>query len=218
MGRPLASVAPGSRVRLLAAATHEFAANGLAGASVDRIARRARLTKAMVYYHFRNKEALYRETIRANFEAVAARVAASRTAAQPPPRQLAAFVQGFVEEALRRREFPRMVMREMTESGRHLDARTARAWLSVPEAFFQILQEGVSSGDFRQVHPLVAFLTVIGPVVLLLASRPARARVGRLTGRAFPDLTPEDLVAQALGVALAALAPSPASTRRRRHS
>jgi AcrR family transcriptional regulator len=205
MARPLASVAPGSRARLLAAATQEFAANGLAGASVDRIARRARLNKAMVYYHFQNKTALYRETIRANFEAVGARVERARLAELPPPEKLAAFIEGFVGEALDRPEFPRMVMREMTESGRHLDLRTARAWLAVPEAFFEILREGVARGVFRNVHPLVAFLTIIGPTVLLLASGPARARVGRLTGRSLPDLEPTELIAQVLGVAVATL-------------
>ena len=41
-----------SRQRLLTAAAAEFAARGFAGASVDRIARAARVNKAMIYYHF----------------------------------------------------------------------------------------------------------------------------------------------------------------------
>src|SRR3954469_18504552 len=69
-----------SRHRLLTAAASEFAARGFAGANVDRIARAARVNKAMIYYHFASKAALYREILRDMFEAVAVRVdQASRT-------------------------------------------------------------------------------------------------------------------------------------------
>ena len=52
MGRP-AKVSP---ERILVAAAAEFASRGYAGARVDRIARRARVNKAMLYYHFSNKD------------------------------------------------------------------------------------------------------------------------------------------------------------------
>src|SRR5262245_35096260 len=51
--------------RILAAAAREFAARGYAGARVDRIARRARVNKAMLYYHFGSKQQLYRALLRA---------------------------------------------------------------------------------------------------------------------------------------------------------
>jgi AcrR family transcriptional regulator len=48
-----------SRARILDAATAEFAAFGLAGARVDRIAIAADANKRMLYYYFGNKEALF---------------------------------------------------------------------------------------------------------------------------------------------------------------
>ena len=44
--------APDTRARILAAACVEFGAHGFAATTVDRIARRARVNKAMIYYHF----------------------------------------------------------------------------------------------------------------------------------------------------------------------
>ena len=73
-----------SRGRLLAAAAQEFAARGYEGAKVDRIAARARLNKAMLYYHFHNKAALYREILRDVFGAAAAAVEAVREAGGAP--------------------------------------------------------------------------------------------------------------------------------------
>jgi AcrR family transcriptional regulator len=45
--------------RVLAAALDEFAAHGVAGARVDRIARAAKTSKERVYAYFRSKEDLY---------------------------------------------------------------------------------------------------------------------------------------------------------------
>src|SRR6266478_2950428 len=52
-----------TRERILAAALKEFSAQGFAGARVDRIARRARINKRMLYHYFGNKEHLFREIL-----------------------------------------------------------------------------------------------------------------------------------------------------------
>jgi AcrR family transcriptional regulator len=206
MPRPRASDRPDSRARLLAAAVDEFAAHGLAGASLDRVARRARLNKAMVYYHFASKDALYRETLRITFAAIGDRVAAIASSPAPPEARLRAFVAAFVEEAARRPAFPRMIMRELVESGRHLNVEIARTWFGIPAAFFRILHDGADRGTLRRMHPLLAFLTVIGPVVLTLASAPARARVASLLGSGLPDVGDAELAATVQATALAVLA------------
>src|ERR1035438_1635666 len=48
-----------TRRRLLAAATGEFAAFGIAGARIDRIAAAAACNKAMIYAYFGNKDQLF---------------------------------------------------------------------------------------------------------------------------------------------------------------
>src|SRR6266536_745064 len=53
-----------TRERSLAAALREFASKGFAGARVDRIARRARINKRMLYHYFGNKDDLFREILR----------------------------------------------------------------------------------------------------------------------------------------------------------
>jgi TetR/AcrR family transcriptional regulator len=48
-----------TRRRILAAATAEFAGKGLAGARIEEIANRARVSKRMLYHYFGNKDALW---------------------------------------------------------------------------------------------------------------------------------------------------------------
>ena len=48
-----------TRASILAAATREFAENGIGGARVDSIAERAGINKRMLYHYFGDKEQLY---------------------------------------------------------------------------------------------------------------------------------------------------------------
>ena len=71
--RSQAERADQTRARILEAATREFSANGLAGARTEAIAEAAGVNKALIYYYFQGKEALYAAAI----ESVAARMAAT---------------------------------------------------------------------------------------------------------------------------------------------
>jgi AcrR family transcriptional regulator len=52
-----------TRARLLAAARDEFAAFGIGGARVDRIAEKAGVNKERIYGHFGNKESLFKTVV-----------------------------------------------------------------------------------------------------------------------------------------------------------
>ncbi|MCO5994515.1 TetR family transcriptional regulator [Actinoallomurus rhizosphaericola] len=62
--------AEATRRRLLAAATADFAAHGIAGARVDRIAAEAGVNKALLYSHFGDKLGLFDAVFRMNADAV----------------------------------------------------------------------------------------------------------------------------------------------------
>src|SRR5947207_3720000 len=123
MGRPKSSVLV-SRQRVFAAAAREFAARGYAGASVDRIARAARLNKAMIYYHFSSKAALYREILRDMFGAVRVRVAAVAASDAAPEDKIRAYIAAIAREAEARPHFPPIWLREIAEGAEHVDAVT----------------------------------------------------------------------------------------------
>jgi TetR/AcrR family transcriptional regulator len=56
-----------TRAKILAAARDEFAAHGLAGARIEAIARRAGLSKQLLYHYFPSKEALFQEILEHKF-------------------------------------------------------------------------------------------------------------------------------------------------------
>ena len=171
--------ASATRTRILAAAATEFAARGFAGAGVERIARQARVNKAMIYYHFKSKAALYREVLRDMFRATGDRVRA--IAAEPGPAQhkLEAFVAAVAGEAERRPHFPPIMLRELAEKGRHLDSETLRLLAIVPQSFTSILKGVAKPGSLGATEPILSYFTLMGPMMLYLSSGPVRNAMAR---------------------------------------
>jgi len=182
MARP-ARVSPD---RILAAAAVEFAARGYAGARVDRIARRARVNKAMLYYHFGSKQALYRTLLRQLFsEAAAALQAIAATAAAPADkieRVIATIAALMTEHAF----LPSIMLREVAEGGAHLDAETLAALAAVPAAVARIVHEGAQRKELRPMHPMAVYFTMFGPLIMFLGGTPIRKA---LSARQLVDLS-----------------------------
>src|SRR5512135_3012381 len=63
-----------TRAAILKAAIREFAGEGVAGARTDAIARAARVNKALLYYYFKDKEALYGAALEEVFAELAHRL------------------------------------------------------------------------------------------------------------------------------------------------
>ncbi len=196
---------PGSRARLLTAAATEFAARGFAGGSVDRIARTARVNKAMIYYHFRSKAGLYREILRDMFAAVAARVTETGRSGADPADKIRDFVEAIATEAEARPHFPPIWFREIADGGRHLDAETTSHITGIVKTLGAIVAEGVASKRFTPINPLHLHAGIIGPLLLYFASGEVRQRLARHGMKGANRLERRDVVAHVQRVALASL-------------
>jgi AcrR family transcriptional regulator len=194
-----------SRDRLLAAAAAEFAARGFDGAKVDRIAARARVNKAMLYYHFKNKADLYRAILRDLFQSIATAVADSRAQGGPPPEQLRRYIRAVAAEAARRPHVPAIWLREMAEGGRHIDASVISHLTSVLGVLANIVRDGHEEGLFAEVHPFILQISIVAPLLLFSASAPIRERFAHVFPPAMASATREDVVAHIEASALATL-------------
>jgi len=164
--------------RILAAAAAEFSERGYAGARVDRIARRARVNKAMLYYHFGSKQGLYRTLLRQIFGAIAAQLQAIAVVETlDSPRKLDAAVAALAAHIEAHRYFPSIMLREVADGGIHLDPETLAALAAVPKAFAAILRPGIAAGTFRDMHPVAAYFTTIAPILMFVASSPVRKQL-----------------------------------------
>ena len=207
---------PDTRDAVFQAAATAFSARGFDGVGVDDIAARAGVNKAMIYYHFTDKLALYREVVRDMLRTVGGAVTAIADTALAPGTKLDRFIEQIVRLADRRPWFPTLMLREIAEGAPHLDLDTLNLLRTVFLGFGRILTEGQAAGLFRPVHPVLAYTSVMGPLMF----NAARERLASQPGRAhFPmlvDIPHADLVAHMQQAAQRILAASPSRPSRPR--
>ena len=175
------TVEAASKERLFQAAAGEFAARGFEAAGVDRIAAKAGVNKAMLYYHFGNKLDLYVEVLRDMFRSVGGRARAIADGPGAAGAKMDAWVVAIVEEASARPWFPPIMLRELASGIPRFDAETLGLMAGVFNAVRDIIVQGRRDGVFRDADPLLTHLTIM-PAVLAyfvretaIAARPAAA-------------------------------------------
>src|SRR5712692_10924754 len=127
---------PATVQRIVAAAESIFAERGLAGARTDEIAKAARVNKALLYYYFGSKANLHRFVLESLFSQLLVAVELAPAAGSLPRQQLLAYVNGYFDFVSSHPNYPRLVQREVMNSGKHL------AW--IVEHYFRPLYLHVS--------------------------------------------------------------------------
>jgi TetR/AcrR family transcriptional regulator len=193
MARPKGS-SPDTRKRILAAACDEFGAHGFAATTVDRIARRARVNKAMIYYHFPNKRALYTCIIRDVFTPITEQVRSAMAQDVPPDRKLDRLIETIVRSVDASAYFLPIFLREIADGGAHLGAEELALLAGLFAAVSGTVADGAKQGSFQPVHPALAHFTLIGPLVMFRATAPVRARIRSIRHVDIPDADTDTLV------------------------
>ena len=208
MARPRKGTNLDTRGRILKAAIDEFAARGYDAAGVDRIARRARVNKALIYYYFANKRGLYHEILHASLRDLTAPLRGVVDGPGDADDKLAAYVDTLVAHLHRHPHLPPIMLRELADGGRHLDVGTLRQMLTLPPLLFQLLGQGQDEGTFGPFDPLMLHFVLMGTSMLMASNVPIRRRIRKL-GLAQPPLEPEATTAMLQAVARRTLRKEP---------
>jgi len=198
---------PDTRAAIFQAASLAFSSRGFDGVGVDDIAAQARVNKAMIYYHFADKLALYRAVVGDMLGTLAATATEIAESDASPTEKLNRFIANFVRQANSRPWFPTMMLREIAEGAPHLDLDTFALMKGVFMAFGRILADGAAAGTFRPVHPILAYTSVVGPLLMNAARERMAAQPGRSDLPMFVEISHSDLIAHIQLTAHRMLAP-----------
>ena len=189
MPRPPKSARGDTRGRILKAAIDEFASHGYDAAGVDRIARRARVNKALIYYYFDNKRGLYHEILHDSLQGLVAPLRLVVDGPGDASAKLATYIDTLVGHLDRHPHLPPIMLRELADGGRHLDVETLRQMLTLPPLLFRLVDQGREEGLFASFDPLMLHFVLMGTAMLMASNVPIRRRVRQL-GLAQPPLDP----------------------------
>src|SRR5947207_4290910 len=103
------------RAAILDAALSVFAERGYHAASIDEIARKAEVSKALIYEHFASKQALWASLLDTQVAEIFRRLAAGAATSEPGEVRLRAGVDAFLAFVEERRGAWRMLFREAAD-------------------------------------------------------------------------------------------------------
>lgn len=154
-----------SRARILQAALAEFAEQGVAGARVDRIAERAGVNKALLYYYYQSKENLYRETLTNYLNEAVSAVRLRLDEARNLDQALSSAANHYKNIFINRPELPRLILRELADPQSTLVPAWAEQIRSsgIPDIIQGFMEAEREAGRLREIDPrqaLVSFITM----------------------------------------------------------
>ncbi len=161
-----------TRTAILQAAVREFAREGVAGARTDAIARAAKVNKALLYYYYRDKDALYGAALDHVFQErneFLMRVLAEDI---PPGQKILRYVGAFFDYLAEHPLHREMVQREMLARGSQMQ-RIVKLYLKpIYLELVKVLREGIASGIFRPVDPLQFLPSMVAVIVHYFGTAP----------------------------------------------
>src|SRR5712692_2615420 len=168
---------PATAQRIVAAAESIFAERGLAGARTDEIAKAARVNKALLYYYFGSKADLHRFVLESLFSQLLTAVEGAPAAGSLPRQELLAYVNGYFDFVSGHPNYPRLVQREVMESGRHLGWIVEHYFRPLHHRLSRAIEAGIAAGEFRRVDAHHTVLTIIAMTVFYFAAAPVLSEI-----------------------------------------
>jgi len=165
-----------SRAAILAAATLEFSAEGLAGARTDAIAKAAGVNKALLYYYFHDKEGLYGAVLQHALGDLLQRITQILDSDRTASYRVLCYAATHFDFVASHPEYRRLMQFEMMRAG----AGNSPHFAKLVELFFRplmtkvisVLEEGIRSGEFRRVHAQHFLQSMISVIVFYFVALP----------------------------------------------
>lgn len=164
-GRNKKSDSEDTKRALMDAARREFAAGGLEGARVDRIAALAGANKQLVYHYFGSKDDLYSAVLQQAYQKIRDQERDLDLAGLPPLEAMRALVEFSFDYLDENREFVSLIADENTHQGWHVSESAAMEPINRPiiEMIRDTLERGVKEGVFREgLEPLQVYVSIAG--------------------------------------------------------
>ncbi|HVS73297.1 MAG TPA: TetR/AcrR family transcriptional regulator [Phycisphaerae bacterium] len=159
-----------TRAAILAAAEAEFAAEGLSGARTDAIARTAGVNKAMLYYHFESKQALYEAVIDDHFREFNRQAMAVLESDGPAGRVLMQYVAMHFDFISSRHRYASLYQHLMMGGGGFMEKIVRRYFAPRAQAVDRLLARGQRTGQFRRTHRAHTSISIAALIVFYFSA------------------------------------------------
>ncbi len=155
-----------------------FRSKGYAAARMQEIADHCGVNKALLHYHFGNKEALFQAVLREAFQELIATVFRSLSSELPLREKIESTAQVYMDRVIADPYLPLFVLNEINRDPDFIRENITTAG-GPPEVFFRQVYEANVSGELFPVDPFDIIADLLGLSVIAILARPMLQSVSR---------------------------------------
>ena len=149
--------------RIIEEATRLFVASGYTSISMREIAEAVGVSKAGLYYHFKDKEALFLAILTANLDHLGSLIQTARQQGATSREQVSGMLHSIFDQAPNQRAIIRLANQEMAHLSLESRAEFGRAYQSkFIHPVEEILRGGVERGELKPVNVQLATWILLG--------------------------------------------------------
>jgi TetR/AcrR family transcriptional regulator len=156
-----------------------FAERGLTGARTDAIARAAGVNKALLYYYFRSKDALYLAVVEEHLKEFYLRAQEVLESGGSVRRTLLSYVAMHFDRMSRQPKLPLLFQRFILSGGRGVERLARKYSLPLMRRLSALIRHGVRNGELRPVDVRQAVISIVGLTVHYFSVAPLVRALGR---------------------------------------
>jgi len=158
---------------ILAEALQLFAERGFDGVSVSDVAKAAGVSKANIFHHFGNKQALYMDVLKSSLNEFSQLTEYLQPQRAPIEQRLQHFLQAQAAHLQQHQQSAQVVLRELLENRSEVTQQLAEQTTDAQfRQLLALLQEGQQTGEIRAEVDLTALMVMmLGAVVFSFQAR-----------------------------------------------
>lgn len=168
-----------TRAAIMAAAERIFAEAGPAGARTEAIAANAGVNKALLYYYFPSKDALFRAVLEAHLKEFCRQGMAVLSAGGSTRSTLLRYVSMHFDFISARPFYPSLFLRLAMTGERHLGGMARKYFGPLSQKLVGVIERGARRGELRRTDGLHTAISLVALTVYYFAAAPVLKAVVR---------------------------------------
>ena len=163
---------------ILDAAIKRFSKHGYESTTLDMIARDCHITKPAIYYHFKDKAALYESAACSQFTIIAEKIEVATPKGSATER-IARYISTFGEFLISNPSFNAIFAREIAGGASTLPSSCTKILSRTLLCLMDILKEGEKEGVFNEENPFMVQMMIVTTLTSYNTTSPLRERVAK---------------------------------------
>ena len=181
---------------ILKESMQSFAKNGYVMTNLEDIAKRCGITKPAIYYHFKDKYALYEAVLCPMFEALVNKLLTIEDL--EPIDAIKKYIEIFGQFIIENKHFSSILARELADGMQSIPQNCLKFSAKFIGVLSSAISKGVKSGKFKEQNPFLIQLMIVSTLINHQTTKDLRKRVLYECKKEikYADATIEDLIPQ----------------------